>query len=778
MDVEKIRRQLKEKYSSEWWENTEEWLASNFGYPAVYPIPESMKEDYHPVFRDLLVSMFPISSELGGTKKLTGHARSSALDYRRIFPQYIGITDPSYSSRARNNFGLVQMLVEENDVFSRAFYNIPFPGKQKLKRLIMEVYGITKNGRRFEDIDKYPKGGVFLLHAEDDPEFDKLTKYRDYYYVPLKVRFPRNYREWLLTVDGSVLISRSAAKKLEYVHRRYALVRKPSPVIAEKFLLFTRDKIKEGARVHFQEPLSMAKFEGGEMLVGTSPVDGYVVDIQNLTPRTKNPDKVIWRITLEDRRPAEIGAKIESATGLKNTIAGYVDDDEPVIVINPEMFEDRNLYWEVKKTGKTHVYISLPGLDGNISTKGARISNTLIQGLFTFEEKVREKIIMELFAPQNLTFPFPRDIIKRLKGLDVFTDEFFPYMYYIRYIKTSAGNIVPNEQKTKLMRAIEEYHKVGWDRLPSYYKREINDFIKTMTGKLLLGDRDKRCAIRLKALQRIVLWHDNPDTDVIMMGKELIKMLGSPEYVLFWKEPVSRPENLRCMRVEHDPTLDGHPQAVRIHPYHSKDYGVNGKVKMRMKIDTDGDLGVILPIKNCIPELQYNENVRFKMPTLPKTIEDIEPPAYDYKGVDFLYEIYEYQRYRSIEASLIQVFGGIKNSLMYTDIIKDTKAWKEAMETWDIELQAMQLDRAHPELKKAPWRVKSDYLLELYKKGIKYRTSMTPPKNPFAQAWLDLPNVITFETFDLLPKMMRALRRQKHPVLRLFAQIYENVGLL
>lgn len=778
MNPEKMRKELRSKYDEEWWKETEDWLTAHFGYPQVYPIPDGMTLDYHPVFRPLLVSMFPISNELGGTKKLTGHARSSALDYRRVFPQYLGILDPVYTSRARNNFGLVMMKVEDGDIFSRAYYNIPFPGKQKLKRLVMEAYGITKNGRRYEDIDHYPKGGVFLLHPEDDPEFDKLTKYRDYYYVPLKVRFPRNYREWLLTVDGSVLLSRSAAEKLAYAHRRYALVRNPAPSIAKKFLIFQKEGIQEGAHVKFQEPLSMARFEGGEMLVGTSPVDGYVVDIQNMTPRTKDPKRIIWKVTLEDKRPVEIGAKIESATGLKNTVAGYVDDKEPVIVINPEMFDDRNLYWEVKHTGKTHVYISLPGKDGNISTKGARISNTLIQGLFAFDPEVREKIIEQMFAPSNLIFAFPKDIIKRLKKLDVDFDEFFPYMYYIRYVKTSAGNVVPNEQKTKLYRAIEEYHKLGWDRLPSYYKREINDFIRTMTGKILLGDREKRCAIRLKALQRIVLWHNNPDTDVIMMGKELIQELGFPEYVLFWKEPVSRRENLRCMHVEHDPSLDGHPQAVRIHPYHSKDYGEGNKVKMRMKIDTDGDLGIILPIKKCIEELQYKENIKFKMPKMPKTIDNIEPPEYDYKGVEFLYEIYEYQRYRSIEASLIQVFGGIKNSLMYTDLIADTETWREVLEEWDIELQAMQLDRAHPELKKASWRIKGDYLIDMYQRGIKYRASGMPPKNEFAAAWLDLPNVITFETFDLLPKMMRALRRQKHPVMKLFAQIYENVGLL
>lgn len=75
--------------------------AKNFGYPEVYPIPEQMKVEYHPIFRDKLVSMFPISSETGGTKKLVGHSRASLLDYRRLFPHYIGITDPSYSSRAR-----------------------------------------------------------------------------------------------------------------------------------------------------------------------------------------------------------------------------------------------------------------------------------------------------------------------------------------------------------------------------------------------------------------------------------------------------------------------------------------------------------------------------------------------------------------------------------------------------------------------------------------------------------------------------------------------------
>lgn len=778
MNAEKVKESLKKKYDEEWWEEVEKWLGENFGYPKVYPIPENMKVEYHPVFRELLVSMFPFTQETGGTKKLVGHSRSKLLDYRRIFPHYLGITDPVFSSRARNNFGLVQMIVEQGDIFSRAYYNIPFPNRQKLKRLVMETYGITKNGRRYEDLEHYPKGGVFLVNPEEDPEFDKLTKYRDYYYVPLKVRFPKNYREWLLTIDGSVLISRSAAEKLKYAHRRYAIVRNPAPSIAKKFLIFKKQGIQEGAHVKFQEPLSLAKFEEGELLIATSPVDGYVVEIENLSPRIKDPKRVIWRVTLEDVRPAEIGAKIESATGIKNTIAGYVDDKDPVIVINPEMFDDRSLYFEVKKTGKAHVFISLPGKDGNISTKGARISNTLIHGVFSYPEKVRKKIIKELFKPSNLVFPFPRNIIKKLKKLDITEmDEFFPYLYYVRVMRRDDKTYF-NEQETQLKRAIEEYRKRGWENLPRFYRNAINNFIKLMTRKLLLGDREKKTAIRLKALQRIILWHDNPDTDKIMMGRELIDMLGNPEYVLLYKEPVSRQESIRCLKVEHDPTLDGHPQAIRIHPYLGKDYGLNAKTSLRTKVDTDGDLGVVISITKPIDELMYHEKVKFKMPKMPKLINEIPEPGFNYKGADFLYEIYEYQRYRAIEGILVQTFGGIKNTLMYTDLIKDVNTWKEVLDRWDIELQAMQLERAHPELKEASWRIKANYLLEMYKEGIRYRTREMPSMDPFAAEWLNLPNIITFETFDLLPKMMKELKKQDHPVLKLYAQIYENVGLL
>ncbi|WP_290726843.1 hypothetical protein, partial [Archaeoglobus sp.] len=334
------------------------------------------------------------------------------------------------------------------------------------------------------------------------------------------------------------------------------------------------------------------------------------------------------------------------------------------------------------------------------------------------------------------------------------------------------------EQETQLMRAIKEYREKGWERLPRFYKNAINNFIKTMARKLLLGDREKKTAIRLKALQRIVLWHDDPDTDVIMMGRELIQMLGEPEYVIWYKEPVSRQESIRCLRVEHDPSLDGHPQAIRIHPYIGKDYGEKAETKLRTKVDTDGDLGVIIPIKKPIDELMYHENVRFKMPKMPKSIDDIPEPEYNYRGADFIYEIYEYQRYRSIEAILIQTFGGIKNHLMYTDLISDVNTWNSVLERWDIELQAMQLERAHPELKKASWRVKGDYLLEMYKDAIRYRVREMPPLDPFADYWLSLPERITFETFDLLQDAMRRLRKQRHPILKLYADIYEKIGLL
>lgn len=760
----------------------EEWLKENWGYPEVYPIPDEMKLDYHPVFRNLLVSTFPFSTETGGTKKLVGHSRSDFLDHRRIFPHYLGITDPVYSSRARHNFGLVQMKVEEGDFFSRSFYNIPFPFRQKLKRLVLAQYGITKHGRSIEQLKDFPRGGVFLLNPTPDPDFDKLTKYRDYHYVALKVRFPKNYREWLLTVDGSVLISKSAAKLLRYKKIAYAVVRNPSKAIAKKFLLWKKNEVQEGARVEFQEPLMEARIGDEELTVATSPVDGYVTNVINLTPRVKDPKRVIWAITLEDERDAEIGDKLESATGLKNTIADFVDDKEPVIVINPDMFKDRSLYWEVKETGKAHVFITLTGRDGNISNRGARISNTLIQGIFAYPEDVREKLIEEIFRPENLIFPYPHNILKILEDLDIDPEksvEFFPMLYYVRTMKDSTGKVRMYEQESKLKRALDEFRRVGWKKLPPMYKNEINSFIKTMTGKLLLGDRNKRCSIRLRALQRIVLWHDRPETDVILMGRELIDKLGNPEYVIVWKEPVSRQENIRCLKVEHDPTLDGYPQAVRIHPYLGKDYGENAKVELRAKIDTDGDLLVILPARRCIEELQYGETVRFKMPKMPKSIDDLPEPEYNYEGdlVNFLYEIYEYQRYRSIESELVETFGGLKNYLMYTDVIKDTDEWNRVLEKWDIELQIFQLEKVKPELKNASYRERADELLKLLKEAKQARRN-APEQDPFAKFWLSLPEIITYENFHIFPKAIRELRKQRHPVLQLYARIYETLGLL
>lgn len=1135
---EKIKEMLIAKYGEEWWKQTEAWLKENFGYPKVYDIPKLMAVDYHPIFRPLLKSIFPLKSESSGVKKLVAHSRSKALLNMRIFPHYFGILDPAYSSRARDNFGLVCMLIDKEHgrgIWSRATLNCPFFNRQKLKRLVLASYGVSKNGKNFTDWKKYPKGGVFLLNPDVDEKFDSLTPYRDYSYVALNVRFPKNYREFIKVLDGSVLISKSAAKKLKYAKIARVIVRNPHPNITKKiaFIIKTKEP-KEGAKIEFQEPLSITSSTGDEVVVATSPVSGYVKEAKLLTPQVKQDERKVWELLLWDEREAELGCKLESATGLKNTIAGYTDDKEPTIVIHPDMLKDRAMYWEIKETGKLHVFPTITGKDGNISNKNIRISRTLIQGILAYPPKVQAKIVKQLFNKDNLSFAYPTKIITIIEHLDKINPEkllkkypvFFSHFYYIRRKKVG-DRIYVSEEPTKTFRALQKLYQVkDYDKLSSFYQKQIDEFVKLMTSKLLLGDRDKKCQIKLKGYLRITLWKESAEINTIEVSPELYEKLGKPKYVIWFKEPVSRQQSIRCLEVVVNKKLE--EQVVAVHPYLGMDYdneeeefntkldsvmpytpilvkvndeiklvtfeqlfemysqnkyirpdgkeeivlknvkvlGKNGwqkafriirhktdkeiysinfahgrvdvtedhsliinnsptspkeltaynsfvenikinlpeekdipidlawlygffvaeghakkylrknskkkgdtryefhisnkdinllerakkilekywseysfkivhyksdstyklivngkkwghkrdfimwwnknfysgndktipdfllkaklpalgaflvgylqgnghiyinqhgkmcfstnshtvawfityilqrigyefsvqsrkdKIKsihiftvplkgessryiknrntitkiMRFKYsgyvydietethefyagignvrlhNTDGDLSAIIPIKECIPELQYKKKKKvfsksYRKWKKVKNIDDLPEPEYNYSDEQLVLELYDYQRYRSVEAYLITQFGGLKNLAMYTDIAKDWKAWNELLRQFDIELKLMQAEKRNPELKGAPYSVLADHTLSFLQEVYEFRRNMPEP-HPLYRQYINLPDTISYKNRHMLKQVLKQLKRSRHPVFEMYYIIYKEVGIL
>ena len=845
-EKDKVIEYVKSYYDTfegpEWWPTVEKALRADFGYPNVYFLEgtpaEDMLLDFHKVFRPLIITHAPPSTSTSLTKYIVAKGRSS-LYKARVPPHYVGLRCPAYQSRSRNNFGVIGMVPDEEygkGIFCRAVLNVPFFWKQKLKRLVLGSYGLTKHGRSIEEINDFPKGGIFLLNPQRDPEFDKLTPYHDYHYVPLKVRLPKDYREYIQTLDGSVLISKSASELLTYKKVAYVNIMNPVPELRKKFLLWTKEGIKEGAEVKFQEPLSIARIGKQELPINTSPVEGYVESYELLTPNVSNERKV-YRVTLAGIRPAELGTKLESATGLKNTIGGFVSDSEPVIVINPDTLKDRALYWEIKETGKAHVYITISGKDGNISNKNARLSNTLIQGIFMFPEKVRKKLIEQMFSPENIVLNAPENILDIIENFDVNPKKypiFYPQMYYVRAIKkyrvryresdreksklfTSREKaeefaekvngevkelVYYNEQLSQFGRAVEALFKKvkelskgvplsaipkalrrklidkAYDSLPSFYRTALDQWVKSWASRLIIGDPGKSCQIKLRGWMRIILFDSKVKVNEIGISKELWETMGKPDYVIWYKEPVSRPESMRCLKVKIDKELKDHPQVVRIHPALGMNYDTG---EMRAKVDSDGDLAVLIPIKECIKELQYpfnREEYKSVKEALKKykTFEDLPVPEYDYSFEELAKELTCYNRYLTQEAQVIEWFGGLKNRAMYTDIIKDYEKWLEFTKEWDIELKAMQAEKFIEGFKEMDYCQKAEVLREFLTEARKTMAKL-PPRDPFADKWLSLSSRITFKDRYLIRKMIKALKKQKHPVLQLYWYIYENSPL-
>lgn len=1153
--IEYVKDYYEKLEGPEWWQEVERYLRTNYGYPKVYKPPEDMLRDFHPVFRPLIRSIVPPSSETSMTRIVVMRGRSTLLK-ARVPPHYIGILDPAFMSRSRNNFGVLGMVPDEKGsfIFSRATLNVPYFWREKIKRLVLGAYGLAKHGRSIEELPDFPSGGVFLLNPDRDPDFDRLTPYNDYHYVTLNVRLPKNYREYIQTLDGSVLISRSAAEKLRYRKVAYVEVMNPVPELRERYLLFKKKGIKVGAEVHFQEPLSIARIGKQELAVNTSPVEGYIYDFKLVTPKIENEARKVYHLTLVGERPAELGCKLESAGGLKHTVAGYVDDREPVIVINPDALKDRSIYWEIKETGKVHVYVTIPGKDGNISNKNARISNTLIQGIFLYPEKVRRKIIEEVFTPENIVINVPENILDIIEDFDIDPEKypvFYPQLYYVRRIekKTKDGEtkVYYNEQLSQFGRAVEAlYKEVGkilrgtplsalpkslrrkvidkaYDRLPSFYKQALDQWVKNMAARLIIGDPGKSCQIKIRGWMRITLFDGDIGVNEIKMSPELWESMGKPEYVFWAKEPVTRKESIRCLKVVVDKKLKGHDQVVYIHPYLGMDYDTgemhakvdsvmpytpllikehdnyritsieglfnefrdhaftrpDGKEEIQLPFDrelyvytdkgwtriykiirhkttkkifrimsqnsvvdvtedhslvingkeispkdltvgnkietytpplpemynidpdiawlygfflaegnaslqrkytkdgktahtpytvriansnlgllnrakiglsklgfktkiyerkprkpgykilyelyvvgkrkqaaqlfvskfydtagnktippeillgsketkkafldgfyagdgtkdpgwydyiitntsqnilsglkmileslgytttindhpskknafrilafkshgnhrdrriikklyswkyngyvydletenhhftggignillhnTDGDLSILIPIKECIKELQYPVKKK-KFKTVEELLkkyrkfEDLPEPEYNYTIPELVKELTCFNRYLTQEAQVIELFGGVKNRAMYTDIIKDINAWNELCKTYDIELRAMQAEKYNPELKEMDYCGKAEFMAGLVAEGRKALHRL-PPRDPFAEEWLKLSSEISFKERYRIREMIKALKKQKHPVLQLYRKIYENSPL-
>ncbi len=782
-DVKEIRKTLIEHFGKDWWLEVLKWLKEELEYPDYYDLPEAQIVEYHPVFRPYLKSVFKISNTESASKRLIAYSRMNLLKHMRpsLLPQYLGIFCPVYRSRSIGNFGLVTMIpdkeVKDNKIFSRAFFNLPWPFEQKVKRTVISCYGITKHGRRIQDVEQYPHGGVFLVNPEHDPVYEKYAKYTDYAYVCLNWRFPKNYDEFIKTLDGSVLLSTSAAKKLRYKKIAYAIIDNPAKEISERKWLFIKTNVpKIGVKVEYQQPLVDVDAD----IIQMSSAVGTITEVECLNPNVADDKKKIWKIKIEDERDVEIGCKIESPQGLKHTVAGYTNDKDPVIVINPDAFKDRAIYTEVKKTGKIHCYPTIPGMDGNISTRNIRISRTLVQGIFCYPPKVQKELIDAIFNEKTLVNPFPREIFKILENMEKIDPDklykkypvFHNFFYYTRIKKTDSGTYVYVEP-TQLLRAWRELNRVkNYDKLSKFYQKAIDSFVNTIVKSNLLFDTEKKCKIKIKGHIRIILFHSNADVDTIYISPKLHKALGEPEYVLFAKEPVTRDLSIRCLKVK--VKNDVPPWVCYIHPYLAMDHE---KDEFHTKIDSDGDLAILIPLKRPIEKAMYHKRrtykklwKKYKNATL-DTIKHFEP----YKNwEDFIVDVYEYNRRESLEQLIMQAFGGIKNRAMFTDIIKDYKQWKEFVLKWDLELRGFQADKLNPELKDAPISKLNEYYEDMLNEALSYKL---PDYAEEYQRYRELENV-TFKNVKMVRETIKSLKKSKHPVMKLIYHIYKTLKMI
>ena len=613
-EAKELRKKLIEYYGKEWWNETLKFLKEEFDYPSYREVPEHQLDDFHPVFRPYVKTLFNLNNETSASKYLISLSRRNDLLHCRVslLPQYFTVFCPVFRSRSIGNFGLVNMLPDDA-VFSRAFYNIPFPFHQKPKRTVISCYGLTKHGKNVENVDLYPHGGVFLLKPDPDPEWEKYARYTDYAYVTLNWRFPKTYDEFIKTLDGSVLLSHSAAEKLKYKRIAYAIINNPSKDLVEKRFFILSTKVpKKGVRVEYQQPLT--SFDSD--LSALASAVGVITDVECLNPLTKDPEKKIWKLKIEDKRKVEIGCKIESPHGIKHTVAGYTNDKEPTIIINPDAFKDRGIYEEIKKTGKIHCYPTIPGMDGNISTKNIRISKTLVQGIFCYPPKVQKEIINAIFNEKILVNPFPSNVLSILENMAKIDPEklvkkypvFYNLLYFTRTKKVN-DKVYYYVEPTKTMRAWKELNKVkDYSKLNKMYQKALDDFVNLVVRSILLLDTEKKCKIKIRGFIRIVLFHSNPNVDEIHISPKLHEKMGKPEYVLFAKEPVTRDLSIRCLKVKVKKDV---PEWVCcVHPYLAMDHE---KDELHTKLDSvAGDTPVwvknpdgsieCLPISSLLPE--------------------------------------------------------------------------------------------------------------------------------------------------------------------------------
>lgn len=1110
--VKEMRKKLIEYFGKEWWNEVLKWLKENVDFPNLNELPEYLKDDFHEVFREKLASVFKITNEESAANRLVAYSRMDLLRNMRVplLPHYFGILCPVFRSRSVNNFSLVTMKVDKKgDYFSRAFYNLPFPFDQKVKRTVISTYGLAKHGRKVDDLDKYPDGGVFLLNPDKDEKYEKFARYTDYSYVVLNWRFPKNYDEFIKTLDGSVLISRSAAEKLRYKRVAYAILRNPAPEISEKIWGILTKKIpKKDVRINYQQQLTDVDDETARL----ASVTGYISDVKLLTPQVKDPARRVWWIKIEDDRDVEIGCKLESPQGLKhscmpytpifvrnkngdikltsieglwhesvfvgttpdgheiaipaepievmtesgwttikkiirhsvnkkiyrvrtlqhvvdvtedhslvidgkevkptelsidskidsvnlhfaekyqlhpeiawlygfflaegtciykekdsryvvriynsdiklleraqkafkllnisskitkasgwngyilviyrkeivkmlrdkfydyagnktipieilhgdtitkekfiegyidgdgyrvngrititsksqiltaglkeilndlgysvrihltgngvlkkqfyqitirdpthqnsqvntdcvreltswnytgyvydletenhhfsggignvllhNTVAGYTDDEEPTIVLNPDTFKDRAIWREIKETGYIHCYPTIPGMDGNISNRNIRISRTLVQGIFCYPPKVQEKLIEAIFNKDNLTFPYPKEILKILENMPKVDPDklmkkypvFFNHFYYLRR-KQVGDTIYFYEEPTKVYRAWKKLNKVkDFDKLSRFDRESLNQFVRQIIKKMLLFDSEKKCQIKIKGYIRIILFHSEPDPNVAIIGKDLWMELGEPGYILFAKEPVTRDLSIRCLKVK--VKKDVPPWVIYIHPYLAMNHETG---EFHTKIDTDGDLGLIIPLKEPIKEAMYSESkiVYDKLWNENKdvtidTVKHFKPYENLY---DFLIDVYEYNRRESIEQLIMQSFGGVKNRAMFTPIIEDWKEWKKFVETWDLELKGFQAEKLNPELKDATPQELNEFYTRMLKEAL---TAKIPDYIEEYKQLRELEN-ITYKDIPKVRKVLKSLKKSKHPVIKLMARIYETLEII
>jgi hypothetical protein len=269
---------------------------------------------------------------------------------------------PVYATNDKRDRGIQRMLsyVGFNQVrkgkayvkrvkspFSRVALNIPFMNYNPPKRLQIAAHELAKN-RAYDSTTGsiklvHPQAPIVKASRTNEIGFDDLEG------TNLRVRFPKNEREFLLTYGSGVILSRAGAKKLEYIYR------------SKKHPAFSLSKAgfkKNGTEVRRGELVVDVGhgFRSSKRNVShfTGKINWMTKPKRHSVGRSGVKEFFTRKYVIVRRAIPRVGDKIVSRTGIKGIVTDVIRDSKADMIINPiEVWQEdtTNKYGEIESKG-------------------------------------------------------------------------------------------------------------------------------------------------------------------------------------------------------------------------------------------------------------------------------------------------------------------------------------------------------------------------------------------------------------------------------------------